>query len=172
MFLWIFRRAPTALIPSASPAALIVLSYIETPVLYACTTGQGKSPSQSSYLVCPQVSVPSVEMVLFANSILAATGAGALLPYSPALMGSLATSWIELFSAITSNEPSSQRPFQPPTGPMSLFRILTSEDSIAMPEDSAAPSNSLATMFARPPWKTVIGAPSPVVISLLRILIS
>ena len=80
-------------------------------------------------------------------------------------------SWMVLFSAMTLNEPSNQRPFQPPTGPMSLLLILTSLDSIAIPEDSAAPSRSLPTIFAKPPWKTVIGAPSPVVISLATISI-
>ena len=88
------------------------------------------------------------------------------MPYSPALTGSLAMPWMVLFSATTSNEPSSQSPFQPPTGPMSLLFIVTSLDSMAIPDDSAAPSMSLATIFAKPPWKTVIGAPSPVSISL------
>ena len=111
-------------------------------------------------------------IVLFARYILDADGEGALLPYSPARIGSLAMSWMVLFSAMTSNEPSNQSPFHPPTGPISLLRILTSLDSIAMPEDSAAPSNSLAMMLARPPWKTVIGAPSAVVISLPIRLIS
>ena len=46
---------------------MIVLSYIVTPALYACTTGQVKSPPQSSYLVCEQTPEPSLEMVLLAR---------------------------------------------------------------------------------------------------------
>ena len=153
VFLCMSSRAPTARIPSASEVSgtLIVLSYIETPALYACTTGQVKSPPQSSYLVSEQTPEPSLEMVLLARYILEAEGAGALLPYSPALTGSLAIPWMVLFSATTSNEPSSQSPFQPPTGPMSLLFIVTSLDSMAIPDDSAAPSMSLATIFAKPP---------------------
>ena len=163
------RRAPTARIPSASevPGTLIVLSYIETPALYACTTGQVYSPPpQASYLVSEQTPAPSVERELLARYILDADGAGALLPYAPARITSLAMSWKVLFSAMTSNEPISQRPFQPSTGPMSLLWITTSLDSMAIPDDSDAPSSSLPTIFAKPPWKTVIGAPSAVVISL------
>ena len=62
-------------------------------------------------------------MLLFARNALDALGAGALLPYSPAIMASLLVSKIVLFSAITSKDPYIQSPFHPPIGPMSLFVI-------------------------------------------------
>ena len=109
------------LIPSESPPALISLSYIVSPDLYAMTAGQENCPLK--WRLLEHSPVPEDEMVLFARNALDALGAGALLPYSPAIMASLLVSKIVLFSAITSNEPYIHSPFHPPIGPMSLFVI-------------------------------------------------